>query len=266
MMPQYCRHVSWVSYILWQGTIATYKERLSGFGGVCGCSLVTRLEVGRGVGDRMHDGLHRGHPGSPSMQRHECRLTPARQGNQEVVPAGKRNGDAHVDETESARSVADILACLELRGHEPDVGRESPEGDRREDYVQDDVHGDEDAECSPWQVADLAGKRLELSGSEQSGEKDGVLQLGPQGPGGLGRLGDDHAGQLGVEATDDDGADDEEVKSQPVGHELSIRGFMLKGDIGKHTNTWCAGTRISQTRPACRGWHCRRHGLPGSSR
>ena len=153
----------------------TYIERFRGFGSIRRRALVAGLKVGHRVGDRMHNGLHSRHPSSPPMQCHERRLAPTGERDQQIVPARKHDGDACVDEAEGARPISHILACFELRRHEPDVGREGAEGDGRENDVQADVDANEDAEYPPRQVAHLSGKRLEPPGPQQSRQKGGGL-------------------------------------------------------------------------------------------
>lgn len=56
------------------------------------------------------------------MQGQEGRLAPSRESNQEIIPAGEQNGNAHVDKAKGAGSVADVLAHLELWGKKPNIG------------------------------------------------------------------------------------------------------------------------------------------------
>lgn len=100
------------------------------------------------------------------MQGQERRLAPSGEGNQQVVAAGKQDGDGHVDEAECAGAVADVLAELEALGEEPDVGLEAAEGDGGEDDVEDDVGGDGEGEGAAGDVAEVFGEGLEASGAE----------------------------------------------------------------------------------------------------
>ena len=49
------------------------------------------------------------------MEGQEGRLTPTGNGNQNIISTCEQDGDTHVDQTERARSVSDVLAQLESR-------------------------------------------------------------------------------------------------------------------------------------------------------
>lgn len=103
------------------------------------------------------------------MQGQEGRLAPSRESNQEIVPAGEQNGNAHVDKAKGTGSVADILAHLKLWGKKPSIGLKVAERDARENYVQNDVDGDEYAKGSAGYVSRVAGESFEASRAEQGG-------------------------------------------------------------------------------------------------
>jgi len=107
------------------------------------------------------------------MQCHERRLAPSRERDQDVVAARKQDGNAQVDQAEGARPVADVLARLKLKRHEPDVGGEVAKGDGREHDVQNDVDTDEDAQGPAGQVAHPPGERFKPPGAQESREEDG---------------------------------------------------------------------------------------------
>lgn len=95
------------------------------------------------------------------MQGQEGRLTPSGYSNQNIISTCEQDGNTNVDQTESTRSISDVLAHFELLGCEPGIGPEIAEGNGRENHVQNDVDADEDAQRPAGYVAYVSRKRFE---------------------------------------------------------------------------------------------------------